>query len=353
MATDQDHMYMQYALQLAKKGIGKTHPNPMVGCVIVYENRIIGQGWHHKAGTPHAEVNAINAVENKKWLKKAALYVTLEPCCHFGKTPPCTQLILEMEIPKVVIGSRDANPLVAGKGIELLRAQGCEVVEGVLETQCRLLNRAFFTFHEKKRPHIILKWAESADGFIAPKIEHRKKNQVYWLTADLAQQKAHQWRSHFAAILIGVQTLIDDDPLLTLRKWSGKTPQRCVIDPNHRAPTNASIFNEGGTVFYFTKTTKKQLQNAKQFLLPFKNPIQEVLQVLYQQNCISLLVEGGAKTLQSFIDQQMWDEIYKLKASKNLESGIAAPVIDISFEEQETLGEDIFYSATRNDSKAL
>ena len=353
MATDQDHIYMQYALQLAKKGIGKTHPNPMVGCVIVYQNRIIGQGWHHKAGTPHAEVNAINAVENKEWLKKAALYVTLEPCCHFGKTPPCTALILKMGIPKVIVGSRDANPIVAGKGIELLREQGCEVVEGVLETQCRLLNRAFFTFHEKKRPHIILKWAESADGYIAPKIEYRKKHQVYWLTGALAQQKAHQWRSQLAAILIGVQTLIDDDPLLTLRKWSGKAPQRCVIDPNHRAPTNASIFNDGEAVFYFTKTTNKQLQNAKQFLLPFKNPIQEVLQVLYQQNCISLLVEGGAKTLQSFIDQQMWDEIYKLKASKNLESGIAAPVIGISFEEQETLGEDIFYSAARNDSKAL
>ncbi len=344
--------FMAYALQLAQKGRGETHPNPMVGCVIVYQDTIIGQGWHQKAGTPHAEVHAIQSVKDKSLLKKSTLYVTLEPCRHHGKTPPCTSLILESEIPRVVVGCLDANPLVGGKGIQILKDAGCEVTQKVLEKECLELNAAFFTYHKKKRPYILLKWAQSQDGFIAPLAEQRQEESIFWLTSALAQQRVHQWRSEYAAILIGVQTLIDDNPQLTTRKWKGNTPQRCLIDPHHRAPKNAAIFQEGDPVFYFTKKKNHDLANTQQFVLPFIDPITEILEVLYHSKIISLIVEGGSSTLQHFLDQAYWEKIYKLEAPVILKNGIPAPDTQIQFTNKTNLGPDTLYSVSQSDSKA-
>ena len=218
---------MDYAIQLAKKGKGFTSPNPMVGCVIVHNNTIIGQGWHQKAGAPHAEVNAIESVQEKELLKTATLYVTLEPCSHYGRTPPCSSRIIQEGIPKVVVGCVDPNPKVAGSGILALSAAGCEVITGIREQACKELNAAFFTRQRKHRPYVILKWAASQDGFMAPLQKERETHKVFWLTAAQAQQRAHQLRAAIDVLLVGVQTVIDDDPLLNTRKVVRQIPEDC------------------------------------------------------------------------------------------------------------------------------
>ncbi len=298
--------YIARCLQIAKNGLGSTRPNPMVGCVIVHDYLIIGEGFTSKYGGPHAEVNAINSVKNKSLLKNSTLYVTLEPCSHYGKTPPCSDLIIEHKIPNVVIGCVDDNPEVAGKGIERLRKSGCKVTVGVKEATCKQHHKRFFTFHNKKRPYIILKWAQTNDGFIAPESKTYKK--PVWITGDLSRQLVHKWRTEEQAILVGGNTVLEDNPSLTVRDWYGQNPIRVVIDSNSNLPKNASVFN-----------------NQSQTLIIQDNDVHNICHALFQNNINSVIIEGGSKTLQSFIDANIWDEARVFIGDARFKNGIQGP----------------------------
>jgi len=323
-----DQFYMQRCLYLAEKGLGNTYPNPLVGAVLVYKNRIIGEAWHKKAGEAHAEINAINSVQDKSLLSKSTLYVNLEPCSHHGKTPPCILSIKKHKIPKVVIGSVDPNPKVAGRGIEALESWGCEVQTGILKKEADYLNRRFFIFHRKKRPYIILKWAQTQDKFIAPKQEHRRASEVFWISNQYARQKTHLWRKEEEAILIGVQTLIDDNPRLTLRHWDGKNPTRLILDPNNRASKNSTIFKDNEVAYFFNSNKNDVSNELKKFILLKPFGIEALLNFCYDNELQSIIVEGGKKTLDSFIDSNLWDEARVITAQKKLHQGIKAPRLD-------------------------
>ncbi len=314
-----DAIFMERCLELAKKGLGNTYPNPLVGCVIVHEGKIIAEGWHKKAGCNHAEREAILKVKDPSALANSTLYVNLEPCDHFGKTPPCTDLILEMEIPRVIIGCLDENKKVLGKGLKKLKAAGCEVGIGVLESKCQKLNRRFFSFHQKKRPYVILKWAESLDGFMAPKETHKK----YWLTDPLSKQRVHQWRSQEQSIMIGVQTAMNDNPKLNTRMWKGKNPLAVVIDPKQKLSSTKVDFNLNVRELL---SIKNQNQEDKTDYLPLK--AQEILDQLYNNNLQSVMIEGGSKTLQCFIDAGLWDEARIFITKDKLGAGLKGPLIN-------------------------
>lgn len=302
--------YIKRCVQLAQNGFGTTYPNPMVGSVIVYENQIIGEGWHKKAGEPHAEVNAIRSVKDKRLLSKATIYVSLEPCSHFGKTPPCCDLIITHKIPNVVVGTVDPNEKVAGTGIQKLIAAGVNVTVGILQKECNELNKRFFTFHQKKRPYIILKWAETQDGFIAPEKKDHHERTPIWITNPFSRQLAHKWRTEEQAILVGSQTVIDDNPKLNSRDWKGKNPTRVVIDLNNRIAKESFIFDHTVKTIVFnnsetnlsTENTTFERTNRNQ------NSIPQILAILYQNQIQSIIIEGGSQTLQSFLDQNTWDE---------------------------------------------
>ena len=249
---------MQRCLDLAKKGLGKTYPNPLVGSVIVYQDKIIGEGWHQKAGTPHAEVFAIASVQDKSLLKEATLYVNLEPCNHYGKTPPCAQLIVEHQIPRVIIGCIDPFEQVNGSGVKTLEKAGIEVTTAVLEGKAKALNKRFFTFHNKKRPYIILKWAETTDGFTAPL--DQEKGKPFWITSPESKKRVHKWRTEEAAILVGTKTVEIDNPSLTARLWKGKQPLRVVIDKSMKLNSSLNTFNNAAKTLVFTK---EQIENTK------------------------------------------------------------------------------------------
>ncbi len=307
--------------------MGTTYPNPMVGAVVVHNHQIIGEGWHRKAGEPHAEVLAINAVANPELLSKATIYVSLEPCCHFGKTPPCADLIIEKGIKKVVVGSVDPNEKVAGRGIKKLMEAGCEVSVGVLEKACNQLNKRFFTFHLKKRPYIILKWAESADRFIAPL--HKSENRPVWISNPQSRQLVHKWRTEEQAVLVGTQTVLSDNPKLNVRDWTGNPPVRIVIDRNLRIPKNLSVWNGSQkTIFMVDKSlTLPDLSINIHFeSIDFSGnvPVQ-IAAVLYKHQLQSVIIEGGRKTLQSFIDVGLWDEARVFTGNILLKDGVPAP----------------------------
>jgi diaminohydroxyphosphoribosylaminopyrimidine deaminase/5-amino-6-(5-phosphoribosylamino)uracil reductase len=312
---------------LAANGLGKTYPNPLVGSVVVYENQIIGEGWHQKAGTPHAEVHAINSVKQSELLQKSTIYVNLEPCAHFGKTPPCCDLILHHQIPHVVIANVDPFDAVAGKSIKKLKASGKQVEVGVLEKEGKWLNRRFFTFHQQKRPWIILKWAQTDDGFIAPEIQENKT--PFWISNEFSQQRVHQWRSEEMAILVGTQTVLKDNPSLTTRYWKGNSPIRLVIDLHHEIPVKNPIFSEEAPTFVFTYTINKHLpERVNQLIINQKQAFwAQVMDYLYQCNIQSLVVEGGAFTLQSLVNQGLWDEARIFTAPKTLQKGVKAPIL--------------------------
>lgn len=331
---------MERCLDLAQKATGHTHPNPMVGSVIVYKNRIIGEGWHHKSGSAHAEVHAINNVVDKSLLKFSTLYVNLEPCSHFGKTPPCASLIMEHQIHRVVIGSMDPNPKVAGKGIALLKASGCEVITGVLENKCVEVNRRFFTFHQKKRPYILLKWAQSIDGFIAPLQKNKKKRAVFWISNTLSQQLSHQWRSEEAAILVGVNTIIDDDPKLTTRHWNEKNPLRIVIDPHNRSPKNAQVLSDDMPTLFLTRQNANPSNSNKEYVVLEPFSLKALMNFCYEREIISILVEGGETTLSHFINENYWDEARVFTAPKMLKEGIGSPKIKSAPQKQLKIKED-------------
>ena len=320
--------YIKRCIELAKNGLGTTYPNPLVGSVIVYENKIIGEGWHKKAGEPHAEVNAVNSVKDKSLLKKATIYVSLEPCSHFGKTPPCCDLIIQNKIPNVVIGTVDPNIKVAGNGIKKLIEAGIQVTIGILEAECHELNKRFFTFHEKKRPYIILKWAETQDGFIAP-LEKNEKKPV-WITNVYSRQLVHKWRTEEQAILVGTQTVIDDNPKLNARDWHGNNPIRLVLDQNNRIPEDGHIFdNRVKTILFSKSKTKIEKENTIFEVIDFEQNIAEqIIKALYQHQIQSVIIEGGRQTLQTFIDTNLWDEARIFIGNVQFTAGTKAPILD-------------------------
>lgn len=319
---------MQRCLQLAENGFGTTYPNPMVGSVIVHNDRIIGEGWHRKAGEPHAEVRAVQSVTNPELLKEATLYVSLEPCSHFGKTPPCSDLILEKGIPNIVVGTVDPFAAVAGKGIQKLREAGRTVVVGVLERECQELNRRFFTFHNKQRPYIILKWAQTADGFIAPLKKETQK--PVWISNTYARQKVHQWRSEEQAILVGTKTVLDDNPQLNTRDWYGNAPVRIVLDREGKIDHTYRVLDGTQPTLVITEAKKKGSDER----VVYQNCIfdsslpQQIARILYQKGLQSVIIEGGAKTLQLFIDAGLWDEARVFESAEQWGQGIHAPRLE-------------------------
>ena len=334
---------MLRVLELAELGRGKVSPNPMVGCVIVHNDKIIGEGWHRNFGSPHAEVNAIDSVKDKSLLPQSTLYVNLEPCAHVGKTPPCADLIIKKNIKKVVIANLDPNPLVAGKGVEKLKTAGCKVQSGMLEDKGYNLNKRFFTFHNKQRPFIILKWAETQDGFIArfPLRPLDKSDKSKWISNELSRKLVHKWRAEEDAIMIGTNTAKYDDPKLNTRHWSGKDPVRIVIDRERKLSDDLNIFdNKHLTICYNAKIND---ENRNLFFIKihdWDDLLEEILKDLYNRNIQSLLVEGGGKLLQSFIDSNLWDEIRLFKASKIFGKGIPAPVFNAREESATSLLDD-------------
>ena len=306
-------IHIKRCLKIAKNGLGSTRPNPMVGAIIVCDDKVIGEGFTSPYGQSHAEVNAINAVKNKALLKKSTLYVTLEPCSHHGKTPPCSDLIISHNIPKVVIGCIDDNPQVVGKGIAKLKASGCEVIVGVLENECKIHHKRFFTFHNKKRPYIILKWAETKDGFIAPKTKDKQK--PIWITNRYSRQLVHKWRSEEQVILVGTNTVIEDNPSLTVRDWTGDNPTRIVIDKSLKLNSELKLFDNAAKTI---SISNKEIDFKK-------NITKQICDLLFKENINSIIIEGGSKTLQTFIDEGLWDEARVFVGLTEFKEGVKAP----------------------------
>ncbi|MCQ0110846.1 diaminohydroxyphosphoribosylaminopyrimidine deaminase [Zhouia amylolytica] len=320
--------YINRCIELAKNGLGTTYPNPLVGSVVVYDDKIVGEGWHQIAGGPHAEVKAINSVKDKTVLKKSTIYVSLEPCSHFGKTPPCSDLIISSGIKKVVIGTIDTYDKVSGRGIKKMIEAGCDVTVGVLQEECQELNKRFFTFHNKKRPYIILKWAESNDHLISP-LEKDKKEPV-WLTNQYARQLVHKWRSEEQGILVGTNTVLHDNPRLNTRDWKGNSPTRIVIDKTLKTYPNHSIWDgEINTIIFTEKQLNRLNSNITLKWIDFNKPIPlQICEELHKEGIQSLIIEGGAQTLQSYIDLELWDEARIFKSNIKLINGIYAPLIN-------------------------
>lgn len=345
---------MQRCLQLAEMGAGQVAPNPLVGAVLVYAGRIIGEGYHQKYGEAHAEVNCINSVAetDREFIAGSTLFVSLEPCAHFGKTPPCADLIVEKKIPNVVIGCRDSFNEVNGRGIEKLKQGGVEVAVGVLEKECVALNKRFFTFHNRQRPYIILKWAQSNDGKIAGEGSSR-----IFISNETSNRLVHKWRSEEAAILVGTNTAITDDPMLTTRLWAGKNPLRLVIDRELKLPAHLHLFdgNIETVVFNYLKQEDDGMLHYRQ-LNRENDLLQQLLSDLYEREIQSVLVEGGAKLLQSFIDAGLWDEARVISNTKmEIGKGLDAPVLKGHIcEMEEAIATDIvsfFKRATKQDDQ--
>ena len=317
---------MQRCLQLAYMGEGNAAPNPMVGAVLLYNDVIIGEGYHQQYGQAHAEVNCINSVtnENKLLIEKSTLYVSLEPCTHFGKTPPCADLIIAMKIPTVVIGCRDSYKEVDGKGIAKLKAAGVEVITGVLENEAQNINKIFFTFHQSARPYIILKWAQSNDN----KIANADFSRVM-ISNEFTNRLVHKWRSEEAAIMVGTNTALYDDPSLSTRLWPGNNPVRILIDKNLQLPSAHQLLSDNQNTIIFNHKKEETVGKTLYYKInPAKPAISQILQRLYESNIQSVLVEGGAKLLQSFIDEGCWDEARVITNGQLVISkGIAAPVL--------------------------
>ncbi|MBO4481903.1 MAG: bifunctional diaminohydroxyphosphoribosylaminopyrimidine deaminase/5-amino-6-(5-phosphoribosylamino)uracil reductase RibD [Bacteroidales bacterium] len=315
MATyTDDEIFMRRCLELAANGLGSVQPNPMVGAVITVDGRIIGEGWHQKYGEAHAEINALRSVKQPELLSQATLYVNLEPCSHFGKTPPCCDALIRHHIPRVVIGTVDSNPKVSGEGIRRMREAGIDITTGVLADDCRRLNKRFFTFHEQHRPYIILKWAQTLDGFMD--IDRRNGDaHNYWITNQELKVMSHRWRSEEDAILIGYNTLQNDHPQLTTREYTGKNPQRFVM-------------------------ARKGTALPDGFNLLADN-VQEALQQLYEKDIQSVIVEGGRKTLDKFIQSGLWDEARILTGNKTFGTGLPAPVLQKETKEEIEVNGDV------------
>lgn len=333
-------IFMTRCLELAKNGLGSTYPNPLVGCVIVYNEEIIGEGWHQEAGKPHAEVNAISAVQRQELLPLSTLYVNLEPCSHYGRTPPCADLIIEKKIKKVVIGSVDIHEKVKGSGIARLEKNGVEVVTGILESECGLLNKRFFTFHRLQRPYVILKWAQTADAYIFPEAE-QKKGAPVWISNAYSQLRVHQWRSQEGSILVGKNTVLQDDPKLNTRNYKGSSPVRLVIDKGLDIPESRHIYDQQHETIIFNGLKEGLDRKVKFVKIDFaKGVIGQILGHLHDAALQSLIVEGGAYTLNEFIREGLWDEARVFYSDIRFEKGIKAPVLQSCFVKEEKIRND-------------
>lgn len=340
--------YIQYCLQLAQLGAGRVAPNPMVGAILVYEDRIIGEGYHRLYGQAHAEVNCVNSVAeaDRPLISQSTMYVSLEPCAHFGKTPPCSRLIISEKIPRVVIGCADPFAEVNGRGIQQLKDAGVEVTVGVCEKEAIELNKRFFTFHQQQRPYIILKWAQSADGLITGNGEKR-----VLISGDTSNRLVHRWRSEEAAIMVGARTAILDDPALTTRLWPGSNPLRIVLDMNNRMPSHLQLLNgQVRTLIFNGDRESEEGLNHWHKLNATLPVLPQVLTALYEQQVQSVMVEGGATLLQSFIDAGLWDEA-RVIVNPGLEigQGLAAPQLaDAQPESRIESGNDHIYIYRHN-----
>jgi diaminohydroxyphosphoribosylaminopyrimidine deaminase/5-amino-6-(5-phosphoribosylamino)uracil reductase len=331
--------YMQRCLDLALRGAGKVAPNPMVGCVIVCNNIIIGEGWHEQYGGPHAEVNAIRSVNDPSLLKEATLYVSLEPCSHHGKTPPCVDLIIEKDIPYVVVACLDENPLVKGRGIQKLILNGTDVKVGVLENEAKFLNRRFFTSITKQRPYIILKWAQSSDGYIDH--ERDEKDERAIISSPQSHLLVHKWRSEEAVIMVGTNTVIADDPQLTVRLLDGNNPVRVSFDRQMRIPSTAKILDGATPTIIFTSGAHYYTERAEFVPIDFsKDPLQQALTILHERKFQSILVEGGAALINKFLEQNLWDEARVFIAEKEISNGVKAPHLEGNVISEEIIGGD-------------
>jgi diaminohydroxyphosphoribosylaminopyrimidine deaminase / 5-amino-6-(5-phosphoribosylamino)uracil reductase len=330
---------MKRCLALAVKGFWNVFPNPMAGCVIVYKRKIIGEGYHERFGGPHAEINALNSVKNKDLLKDSTLYVSLEPCSHYGKTPPCADAIIKYGIKQVVIGCVDPNPLVKGKGIAKLVQNGCDVITGVIENECVELNRIFFTFHREKRPYIILKWAMTRDGFM-DKVRTRNEKPLK-ITGKEADKLTHRWRSEEQAVMVGTNTVLMDNPFLTVRHVKGRSPVRIILDKNLKIPSNSNIFSNFAPVIVFNGKKNSKSGNREYVKTGFnRHKLEGILNELYKRNIQSVLVEGGAELLNSFIKQGLWDEARVFSSGKKIGEGIKSPEIGCKSFSKVKIGKD-------------
>ena len=327
MPAGDDIKFMQRCLDLAGKAEGNTYPNPLVGSVIVHDGLIIGEGYHLKAGGPHAERNAINSVTDAELLKSSTLYVNLEPCSHFGITPPCSGLIISSGIKKVVTGTMDTSDKVSGKGIAELTRAGCEVVTGVLEEECRRINRRFFTFHEKKRPYIVLKWAQSADGFLDIEKDKEYERKLVWITGKPERALVHRWRAAEQSILVGAGTIRSDNPMLNVREWAGNNPLKLVLSSSGILDKNSAVFKSDRNTVVFTHNSIAETGDiVKVILNKSKSSADQILEYLFSSGIQSVLVEGGAEVLNHFISEGLWDEARVFYGKIPFVKGTKAPV---------------------------
>ena len=331
MESYTDRYYMERCLQLACRGLGNTYPNPAVGAVIVYKGQIIGEGFHTKAGSPHAEANAVNQVQNKELLKAATMYVNLEPCTHYGKTPPCADLIIGMGIPRVVIGTSDPNKDISGRGIQRMRDAGIEVITGILGEKSLWINRRFFTYHKEQRPYIILKWAQTLDGFIDKIRTPDEPIRPIWITNEIARVAVHKWRGTEQAIMVGTSTAIKDNPKLNMRDWHGENPLRIVIDRELKLSGDLSLFDGTIQTLVFTEYASKTMSYGERVQVDFNqgkaHVVQQILGELYRRDIHSLFVEGGAFLLNIFIETNLWDEARVFIGNTFFNNGKKAPVL--------------------------
>jgi len=334
-----DELFMQRCLELAALGRGYVSPNPLVGCVIVHHERIIGEGWHKKFGEAHAEVNAIATVKNKALLNRSSVYVNLEPCSHFGKTPPCVDLLINHQVKKVVIANLDTHPRVSGEGIKKLRDAGIEVITGILDKQGRELNKRFFTDVEKKRPYIILKWAQTADGFIAQANYDSK-----WISNEFSRQLVHKWRSEEDAILVGTKTVFHDNPQLNVREWTGRNPVRVVIDRFLKLSEKLNVFDGIQKTIIYNVLKHEEHDNLILARIDEADFLPQLLQDLHRRGIQSVIVEGGAQTLQFFIDAGLWDEAKVFVSARTFGKGIQAPHVQGNLVSKEAVMTDTLFT---------
>lgn len=324
-----DVKFMRRALELASKAGGNTRPNPLVGAVIVNKGEIIGEGFHSKAGEPHAEVVAFNRVSDRSLISGSDIYVTLEPCSHWGRTPPCAEMIAREGFRRVIIGATDTSTKVSGRGIEILQRAGCKVVTSVLEDECRRINRRFFTFHEKQRPYILLKWARTADGFFDAERHRGAAAGPNWITGSEERLLVHKWRSEEQAVMIGENTLCNDDPSLDVRYWSGLNPVRIVVSDSDNLSDQYRLFRDNGITLVYTTHPAQSKENVEFVGISSReSAIDEILASLHERGLQSVMVEGGAYLLGQFIERALWDEARIFTGYKEFGKGLPAPLID-------------------------
>lgn len=333
MLTEKDNIYMRRCFELARKGLGMTKTNPLVGSVIVHNGRIIGEGFHHEFGGPHAEVNAIRSVKDRTLLPESTLYCSLEPCAHHGKTPPCSMMIKQNEIGRVVISNSDPFPSVNGEGIRFMKGSGIEVETDCLADEGYHLNRRFFRYLTSKRPYVVLKWAQTTDGFIDLEREPGESEGPRWITDKVNRTLVHKWRSEEAAIMVGTNTVITDNPSLNVRRWTGENPIRITMDRSGRLPDGAHILDGKQDTMIFTGVPGKYSGKTRSIHIDPSYELGDVLEELYDQKVISLFVEGGARLLTSFIEAGLWDEARVFTGKMAFSQGVGAPNLDMAAEE--------------------